>query len=62
MNNNISQISHTHRHHHADDAEVFKTQQLRAIHRRKVFSRVLFYTLVVVAVAIILFVFWIYTH
>ena len=33
---------HQHRHRHIDDAERFKQRQLRASHRKKVFSKILF--------------------
>ena len=53
---------HQHRRHHIDDAERFKQRQLRASHRKKVFSKILFWALSALALAIIYAVFWLYTH
>lgn len=60
---NRHQRHHHHRSHpHLDDSEVFKRQALRANKRRKIFAKVLFVVLTVLAVMIVLFVAWIYTH
>ncbi len=53
---------HHHHHHHIDDAERFKQHQLRAHHRKKVLSKVLFWTLCVIAVMVLCAVYWLYTH
>lgn len=53
---------HQHRRHHIDDAERFKQRQLRASHRKKIFSKILFWALSALALAIIYTVFWLYTH
>lgn len=53
---------HHHHHHHIDDAERFKQHQLRAHHRKKIFSKVLFWTLCVIALAVLSAVYWLYTH
>lgn len=45
-----------------DDSEIYKRRTLSASKRRKIFGKVLFAVLTVVAVAIVLFVIWIYTH
>lgn len=49
-------------HHHIDDAERFKQRQLRAVRRKKVFSKILFWTLSGVAVVMLFTVYWLYTH
>lgn len=51
-----------HHHHHIDDAERFKQHQLRAVRRKKVFSKILFWTLSGVAVVMLFTVYWLYTH
>ena len=58
---------HHHHHHrhdtrHMDDSEIYKRRTLSASKRRKIFGKALFAVLTVVAVAIVLFVIWIYTH
>ena len=54
---------HHHHHHHIDDAERFKQRQLRAaVRRKKVFSKILFWTLSGVAVVMLFAVYWLYTH
>lgn len=53
---------HQHRRRHMDDAERFKQRQLRASHRKKVFGKMLFWTLCAVALIILSAVFWLYTH
>ncbi len=45
-----------------DDSEIYKRRTLSASKRRKIFGKALFAVLTVVAVAIVLFVIWIYTH
>lgn len=58
------QHQHYHHHHHhsdrRDDAEVFKNKNLRASRRRKLFARVLYYTMVAMAIAVSLAVFYLY--
>ena len=53
---------HHHHHHHIDDAERFKQHQLRAVRRKKVSSKILFWTLSGVAVVMLFTVYWLYTH
>ena len=48
--------------HHIDDAERFKQHQLRAVRRKKVLSKILFWTLSGVAVVMLFTVYWLYTH
>ncbi len=64
-----SEHHHHHHHHHGshkathlDDSEKFKRRTLSASKRRKILAKVLFALLSVVAVALVLFVVWIYTH
>lgn len=53
---------HHHRHHQKDASEIFKEKQLGARRRRKVCSDVLFALGCVLALLIILAVFWLYTN
>ena len=41
--------------HHKDDADIFREQSLRAIRRRKLCSKYLFWELTILAVAVALF-------
>lgn len=41
--------------HHKDDADIFREQSLRAIRRRKLWSKYLFWGLIIFAVAVVLF-------
>ncbi len=41
--------------HHKDDADIFREQSLRAIRRRKLWSKYLFWVLTILAVAVVLF-------
>ena len=47
-----------HRHHHPDEAELFKQQQLRSIRRRKEASRYLTIALTAIAAGIFAFLAW----
>lgn len=40
---------------HKDDADIFREQSLRAIRRRKLWSKYLFWVLTILAVAVVLF-------
>ena len=53
MNKFINQSSS--KAHHKDDADIFREQSLRAIHRRKLWSKYLFWVLTILAVAMALF-------
>lgn len=54
---------HHHHHHHPDESEIFKNRQLRSKKKRaKVFSKVLFTLGCILALLIIITVFWIYTN
>ncbi len=45
-----------------DESEIYKRRTLSASKRRKIFGKVLFAMMSVLAVVIVLFVMWIYTH
>ncbi len=45
-----------------DESEIFKRRTLSASKRRKIFGKVLYVVLSLLAVAIVLYVAWIYTH
>ncbi len=45
-----------------DESEIFKRKTLSASKRRKIFGKVLFWILSLLAVIIVIFVMWIYTH
>lgn len=63
MDNNKHKHHHGRHHsHHMDESEKFKIHTLSASKRRKIIGKVLFVLLSIVAVAIMLFVAWIYTH
>lgn len=53
MNKFINQSSS--KAHHKDDADIFREQSLRAIRRRKLWSKYLFWVLTIFAVAVVLF-------
>lgn len=53
MNKFINQSSS--KAHHKDDADIFREQSLRAIRRRKLWSKYLFWVLTILAVAVALF-------
>ena len=53
MNKFINQSSN--KAHHKDDADIFREQSLRAIRRRKLWSKYLFWVLTILAVAVVLF-------
>lgn len=53
MNKFINQSSS--KAHHKDDADIFREQSLRAIRRRKLWSKYLFWVLTILAVAVVLF-------
>lgn len=53
MNKFINQSSN--KAHHKDDADIFREQSLRAIRRRKLWSKYLFWVLTILAVAMALF-------
>ena len=53
MNKFINQSSS--KAHHKDDADIFREQSLRAIRRRKLSSKYLFWVLTILAVAVALF-------
>lgn len=53
MNKFINQSSS--KAHHKDDADIFREQSLRAIRRRKLWSKYLFWGLIIFAVAVALF-------
>ena len=53
MNKFINQSSS--KAHHKDDADIFREQSLRAIRRRKLWSKYLFWVLTIFAVAVALF-------
>ncbi len=53
MNKFINQSSN--KAHHKDDADIFREQSLRAIRRRKLWSKYLFWGLIIFAVAVALF-------
>ena len=53
MNKLINQSSS--KAHHKDDADIFREQSLRAIRRRKLCSKYLFWVLTILAVAVALF-------
>lgn len=58
-------VHHHHHHHHEhglDDSEIFKQHQFRSQKIRKVVSKVLYYFLVIVAILVILGVWYVYTH
>ncbi len=62
-NQNPNQRHHHHHHHHKkDDSDRFREHQLRSIKRKKTISRVLFTVTCIVAVAILIAVFWLYTN
>jgi cell division protein FtsL len=50
------------RRHHPDSAERYKQQVMKSKKRRKIFGNVLFIALCVLAVAIVAFAYYIYTH
>ena len=56
--NNNRHHSHHHHHEHIDDAEMFKRSAFRSRRLRKLFAKVLFVVLCIVAVAIFAFLFW----
>lgn len=63
MDKNNHKHHHGHRYsHHMDESEKFKIHTLSASKRRKIIGKVLFILLSFFAVAIMLFVAWIYTH
>lgn len=63
MDNNKHKHHHGRHHsHHMDESEKSKIHTLSASKRRKIIGKVLFVLLSIVAVAIMLFVAWIYTH
>lgn len=45
-----------------DESEIYKRRTLSASKRRKIFGKVLFWILSLVAVIIVVFVVWLYTH
>ncbi len=53
MNKFINQSSN--KAHHKDDADIFREQSLRAIRRRKLWSKYLYWGLTIFAVAVALF-------
>lgn len=53
MNKFINQSSS--KAHHKDDADIFREQSLRAIRRRKLWSKYLFWVLTILAVAVAFF-------
>lgn len=53
MNKFINQSSS--KAHHKDDADIFREQSLRAIRRRKLWSKYMFWGLIIFAVAVALF-------
>lgn len=62
-----SGIHHHHHHHHShhrelDDSEVFKNYQLREQRRWKLLKQGTFYFLVLVAILVVLTVYYVYTH
>ena len=55
------------RHHHygdpeiKDGADLFRKQSFGAIKRRKIFAKVLFYALLIIAIAVVFCVYYVYT-
>ena len=49
------------KHRHTDDAEEFKHRQLRSIRQKKLAKKILFCTLLVVAVIVLAFVLYVYS-
>lgn len=45
-----------------DESEIYKRRTLSAKKMRRIFAKVLFWILSFVAVGIVIFVMWIYTH
>ncbi len=62
MQNNKLQAYHTHHHHHRHGARTFNERQTAAKKRRAILSKVLFATGCVIATAIVIAVFWLYTN
>lgn len=60
-NNSAHTSTHHHHHHHKDESELFKEHQLKMVHRRKIFERLLFAAACLAAVFITLAVLWLYT-
>ena len=50
-----------HRHRHTDDADEFKRRQMASKRRKAVFSKLLFYALCVIALIVLVAVYYVYT-
>lgn len=65
---NSSAIQHHHHHHHhhrkhgMDDAEAFKQHQFGEQRRWKLLKNITFYGMLILAILVVLAVFYVYTH
>ena len=50
-----------HRHRHTNDADEFKRRQMASKRRKAVFSKLLFYALCVIALIVLVAVYYVYT-
>lgn len=52
---------HHHHHHHTDGAERYKRKAFMSIKRKSLFGKILFAVLSLTAIALMAYVYWIYT-
>lgn len=52
---------HHHHHHHMDDSERYKRETFNSMKRQPVIEKLIFILLTIAAIALMAFVYWIYT-
>lgn len=61
MTNNHTRHHHRHHSEHNDSSELFKRQSLGAIKRKKLIEKLLFYIMLLAAIAVLAGVYYVYT-
>lgn len=56
-----AQHHHHHHHHHMDDSERYKLDNFNSMKRQPIIEKLLFILLSIAAIALMAFVYWIYT-
>lgn len=61
MQSSTGQQHHHHHHHHLDGSERYKRKAFISIKRKSLFGKILFAVLSLTAIALMAYVYWIYT-
>lgn len=56
-----AQHHHHHHHHHMDESERYKREAFKSMNRKPLLGKILFAVLSLAAIALMIYVYWIYT-